>query len=139
MTISSMPKSSPFEGGYPYLHRQETAYLLADSFREDSLLDISREKRADIRMKTKEQVQIQSPTSNELLSNLPRLKISHSDECPCSTGPQTTNHILQPYPIFDALRRQTWPSLVNAHRKLLEPVKTLRQTADFVLLNGLKI
>ena len=28
------------------------------------------------------------------LSSLHRLKISHSDECPCGTGPQTPNHIL---------------------------------------------
>ena len=39
-------------------------------------------------------------------------------ECPCGTGPQTTNHILQSCPTFDDLRRQTWPSLVEAHRKL---------------------
>ena len=31
----------------------------------------------------------------QLLSHLHRLKISHSDKCPCSTGPQTLNHILQ--------------------------------------------
>ena len=61
-------------------------------------------------------------------------QISHSDECPCGTGPQTPNHILQSYPTFDALKRQTWPSPVDAHRKLLGPVETLRQTADFALL-----
>ena len=38
------------------------AYLLADSFREDRLFDISREKQVDIRMKTKEQLQKQFPT-----------------------------------------------------------------------------
>ena len=37
------------------------------------------------------------------------------------------------------MRRQTWPSPVDAHRKLWRPVETLRQTADFVLLTGLKI
>ena len=37
-------------------------------------------------------------------------QISHSDECPCNTGPQTPNHILQSCPTFDALRGQTWPS-----------------------------
>ena len=58
----------------------------------------------------------------QLLSYLHRLKISHSDECPCGTGPQTSNHILQSCPTFDALRRQTWPSPVDAHRKLWGPV-----------------
>ena len=41
---------------------KKAAYLLADNFQEDSLLDISREKQADIRMKTNEQLQKQSPT-----------------------------------------------------------------------------
>ena len=75
----------------------------------------------------------------QLLSHLHRLKISHSDECPCSTGPQPPNHILQSCPTYDTLRRQTWPSPVDAHRKLWGPVETLRQTADFALLTGLTI
>ena len=37
----------------------------------------------------------------QLLSHLHRLKISHSDECPCGTGPQTLNHILHSCPTFD--------------------------------------
>ena len=75
----------------------------------------------------------------QLLSHLHRLKISHSDECPCSTGPQTPIHILQFCPTFDALRHKTWPSPVDAHRKLCGLVETLQQTADFALLTGLKI
>ena len=43
----------------------------------------------------------------QLLSHLHRLKISHSDECPCGTGPQTPNYILQSCPTFDDLRCQT--------------------------------
>ena len=54
----------------------------------------------------------------QLLSHLHRLKISHSDECPRGTGPQTPSHILQSCPTSDALRRQTWPGPVDAHRKL---------------------
>ena len=75
----------------------------------------------------------------QLLSHLHRLKISHSDKCPCSTGPQTSNQILQSCPTFDTLRGKTWPSPVDAHRKLWEPDETLRQTADFALPTGLKI
>ena len=55
------------------------------------------------------------------------------------TGPETHNHILLSCPTFDALRHQTWPTPVDAHRKLWEPVETLRQTADFALRTGLKI
>ena len=75
----------------------------------------------------------------QLLSRLHRLKNSHSDKCPCGTGPQTPNHILQSCPTFDALRRQTWPSAMDALRKLWGPVEILRQTADFVFLTRLKI
>ena len=70
----------------------------------------------------------------QLLSHLHRLKISHS-----GTGPQSSNHVLQSCPTFDVLRRQTCPSPMEAHRKLWAPVETLRQTADFALLTGLKI
>ena len=75
----------------------------------------------------------------QLLSHLHRLKIYHSDECPCVTGPQTANHILQSCPTFNDLRHQTWPSPVEAHRKLWEPAETLFQTADFALFTGLVI
>ena len=75
----------------------------------------------------------------QLLSHFRRLKMSHSDECPCGTGPQTPNHILQSCPTFDTLRRQILPSPVDIQKKLWGPVETLRQTADFVLLTGLKI
>ena len=56
-----------------------------------------------------------------------------------SAGPQTPKHTLQSCPTFDSLRRQTWPSPVDAHRKLWGPAETLRQTVDFALLTGLKI
>ena len=74
----------------------------------------------------------------QLLSHLHRLNISHSDECPCGTGPESPNHILQSCPAVDALRRQTWSSPVDVHRKLWGLVETLWQTADFALLTGLK-
>ena len=41
----------------------------------------------------------------QLLSHIHRLKNSHSDEYPWGTGLQTSNHILQSCPTFDALRR----------------------------------
>ena len=36
------------------------------------------------------------------------------------------NPVLQSCPIFDALRRQAWPSPVDAHRKLWGTVEILR-------------
>ena len=75
---------------------------------------------------------------SQRLSHLRRLKISHSDECPCGTGPQTPYLILQSCPTFNTLRRQTWPSPVDAHTKLWRLVETLRLTADFALLTRLR-
>ena len=75
----------------------------------------------------------------QLLSHPHRLKISHSDKCPHGAGPQTSNHTLQSRPSSDVSRRQTWPSSVDAHKKLWGPVETLQQTAHFALFTGLKI
>ena len=56
------PRAALLKEGTQIFTGKKAAYLLADSVREESLLDISREKQADIRMKTKEQLQKQSPT-----------------------------------------------------------------------------
>ena len=56
------PRAVLLKEGVQIFTGKKAAYLLADSFREDSLLDISREKQPDIRMKTKEQLQKQFPT-----------------------------------------------------------------------------
>ena len=76
----------------------------------------------------------------QLLSHLYRLKISHSDECPFGTGPQTPDHILQSCP---HIRCFDTPDMAHssgyAHRKHWELVETMQQTADFALLTGLKI
>ena len=56
------PRAALLKEGTQIFTAKKAAYLLADSFRENSLLYISREKQEDIRMKTKEQLQKQSPT-----------------------------------------------------------------------------
>ena len=43
----------------------------------------------------------------QLLSHMHRLRISHTDECPCGTGPQTPEHppppsTVQPTPAYEA-------------------------------------
>ena len=121
----------------------EAKTILRNNFRTDwqQRLDIGTEEDSIHQLDRAAQVTIFRLRTGhcQLLSHLNRLKISHSDECPCGTGPQTPNHILRSYPTFDDLRRQTWPSPVEAHRKLWGPVETLQQTADFALLTGLKI
>ena len=48
------------------------------------------------------------------------LVVFHWDERPCGTGPKTPNHILQSYPIFNALQCKT----------RLSPVEALRASGD---------
>ena len=74
-----------------------------------------------------------------LLSHMYRLKISHTDECPCGTGIQTPEHILQDCPTFSTLRQETWSTEVGLQDKLFGPAAELRRTAEFTRLTGLTI
>ena len=74
-----------------------------------------------------------------LLHHLYRLRVSHTDECPCGSGIQTPEHLLQSCPTFHALRQETWPCEVGLKEKLWGPVAALRRTADFALQTGLTI
>ena len=73
----------------------------------------------------------------QLLALLFRLKISHTDECPCGTGQQTPSPVLKSCPTFDSLRRQAWPSATDFHEKLWESAGSLRRSADVALQTGL--
>ena len=55
------PRAVLLKEGTQIFTGKKAEKLLEDNFREDSLLDISREKQADIRMKTKEQLQKPPP------------------------------------------------------------------------------
>ena len=103
-------------------HTWEAKTIVGNNFRKEwrQRLEIGTEEDSIHQLDRAAQVTIfrQRTRHCQLLSHLHRLKISHSDECPCSTGPQTPNHILQSCLTFDTLRRQTWSSPVNAHRKL---------------------
>ena len=72
-----------------------------------------------------------------LLSHLYRLKVSHTDECPCGTGPQTPENIPQTCPAYEDLRRAAWPDAVDLHEKLWGSVMSLRLTADFAIATNL--
>ena len=74
-----------------------------------------------------------------LLCHLHRLKIAHTDECPCGTGPQTPQHILQNCPAHDALRRQTWPGGAELQVQLWGNRHDLEKTVGFIMATGLKI
>ena len=103
--------------------------LLDIGTEEDSIHQMDRAAQVTIFRLRTEHCQNSSPTSTENFV-FRRMSMWHRSSTP--------NHILQSCPLFDDLRRQTWPSLVDAHRKLWGPVEALRQTVDFALLTGLK-
>ena len=74
-----------------------------------------------------------------LLSHLYRLRLAHTDECPCGTDSQTPEHILQSCPSHNTLRQETWPYPVDLNEKLWGPTASLRRTADFLVRTGLDI
>nr|KAG5697608.1 hypothetical protein BaRGS_001033 [Batillaria attramentaria] len=74
-----------------------------------------------------------------LLSHLNRIRIAHTDECPCGTGPQTPEHILQHCPTYQALRRQTWPEGAELREQLWGSRQDLEKTAGFVTTSEIVI
>ena len=77
---------------------------------------------------------------NRLNHHLQRLKICSSDQCPCETGTQTTEHLLQHCPLHEALRRRTWSDhTMPAEKKLYGNLEELRRTAAFIAATGVAI
>ena len=69
---------------------------------------------------------------NRLLSHLHKLAVSHTDECPCGTGTQDADHVLQLCPSLSALRAETWPVGANPQQKLWGSSVDLKLTASFI-------
>ena len=128
-----------WEASWSNLHTpfsySEAKTILRNNFRTEwrQPLDIGTEEDSIHQLDRAAQVTICRLRSGHFqrFSHLHTLKILHSDECPCGTGPQTPNHILQSCPTLDALRCQTWPSPVDTHRKLWGLVETLWQTKPY--------
>ena len=47
-----------------------------------------------------------------------KLRIGHTEQCPCGTGSQTTEHLLQSFPTYESLRKGIWPDHTPVARKL---------------------
>ena len=58
--------------------------------------------------------------------------IGHTEQCPCGTGSQTTEHLLQSCPIYEPLRKGIWPDHTPIARKLHGSLGDLRCTATLV-------
>ena len=70
----------------------------------------------------------------QLLSHMYKLKLAHTNECPCNTGIQTVQHVLQDCPIYTELRCEIWRREVDYSEKLWGPASELLKTTA-----GLKI
>ena len=68
-----------------------------------------------------------------------KLRIGHTEQCPCGTGSQTTEHLLQFCPTYEPLRKGIWPDHTPVARKLYGSLRDLRCTATFIGETGVSI
>ena len=68
-----------------------------------------------------------------------KLHIGYTEQCPCGTGSQTTEHLLQSCPIYEPLRKGIWPDHTPVARKLYGRRRDLRYTATFIEETGVSI
>ena len=61
-----------------------------------------------------------------------KLRISHTEQCPCGTGSQTTEHLLQSCPLYELLRKGIWPDHTPIAHKLYGSLGDIRCTATFI-------
>ena len=77
---------------------------------------------------------------NRLIYHLcSKLRIGHTEQCPCGTGSQITEHLLQSCPIYEPPRKGIWPDHTPVARKLYGSLGDLRFTATFIEETGLSI
>ena len=85
-------------------------------------------------------VQDQDRPHNSLNHHLySSLRIGHTEQCPCGTGSQTTEHLLQCCPIYELLRKGVWPDHTPVACKLYGSLGDLRCTATFIEETGVSI
>ena len=65
-----------------------------------------------------------------------KLRIGHTEHCPCGTGSQTTEYLLESCPIYEPLRNGIWPVHTPVARKLYGSLRDLRCTATFIEETG---
>ena len=68
-----------------------------------------------------------------------KLRIGSSEQCPCGTGSQTTEHLLQSCPQHGALRDRIWPTPTRVAQKLYGSLEDLRRTSTFIVETGVPI
>ena len=61
-----------------------------------------------------------------------KLRIGYTAQCPCGSGSQTTEHLLQSCPIYEPLRKGIWPDDSPVACKLYGSLEDLWCTATFI-------
>ena len=54
-----------------------------------------------------------------------KLRTGHTEQCPCGTGSQTKENLLQSCPIYEPLRKGIWPDQTPVARKLYGSLRDL--------------
>ena len=68
-----------------------------------------------------------------------KLHIGHIEQCPCGTGSQTTEHLLQSCPIYEPHWKGIWLDHTPIARKLYASLGDLQYTATFIEKTGVSI
>ncbi|KAK7092395.1 hypothetical protein V1264_008143 [Littorina saxatilis] len=68
-----------------------------------------------------------------------RLGLSHTPNCPCETGPQTPEHILQTCPLHQEARTDHWPQGATLQEQLWGTKGSLILTTSFIQATKLEI
>ena len=68
-----------------------------------------------------------------------KFKIGETDRCPCGSGVQTADHILQECRLYANERKKVWPNPVQRDRKLYGSLEALQSTVAFITETGLSI
>ena len=58
-----------------------------------------------------------------------KLRIGHTEQCPCGNGSQTTEHLLWSCPLYELLRKGIWPDHTPVDRKLYSSLVDLQCSA----------
>ncbi|KAK7093477.1 hypothetical protein V1264_007222 [Littorina saxatilis] len=74
-----------------------------------------------------------------LRAHMHRLGLSHTPNCPCETGPQTPEHILQTCPLHQEARTDHWPQGATLQEQLWGTKDSLILTTSFIQATKLEV
>ena len=130
------------EGSTSYAEQKQLLKtVFHNKWKERLHIGLERETDALATMTREQQVQMFRLRTGHcgLLAHLYRIGRSHTDQCPCGTGVQDVDHLLQTCPTYKDLRQEHWPEEVALSQKLWGPPEDLHRTTDFTAATKLQI